>query len=253
MRQPSAYALLTPLVLWALFAALGTQAQEVPLTVLVFHRPPYYVVEDGSRFSGFLVDYTRKVMHAANIPFVFEEAPPQRIIKTMEDGERLACAVGWFRTTQREAFASFSNPIYMDRPTGVAMRTAVRDKLPKILTADALLSSGLRLGLRHGFSYGEQLDAKVAAHQMPVDRSVAENDQLLEMIARSRIDYTFISPEEYDWLTTATPGLRRDIRFFPLGDSTSENSRHIMCSKSIAPERIARINSAIQSLGPATR
>lgn len=252
MRQPPAYALCIPLVLWALLTALAAQAQEVPLTILVFHRPPYYVVEDGSRFSGFLVDYTRKVMHAANIPFVFEEAPPQRVIKTMEDGEHLACAVGWFKTTQREAYASFSDPIYIGSPTGVAVRGSDRAKLPKNLTADALLSSGLRLGLRHGFSYGEWLDAKVAAHRMPIDRSVAENDQLLEMIVRSRIDYTFIGPEEYDWLTATNPDLRRDIRFIPLAGSPPDNPRHIMCSKSLAPERIARINAAIQSLGPAT-
>lgn len=253
MRHPPAPALPALLVLWALLAvpAAQAQAQEIPLAILVFHRPPYYVVENG-RFGGFLLDYTRRVMETAGIPAAFEEAPPQRIIKTLEDRDRLACAVGWFKTSAREAYAVFSEPIYIGRPMGAVVRTKDLDGLPRPATAEALLASGLRLGLRHGFSYGDWLDAAMTAHRVSVDRSVAENDQLLEMLARGRIDYTFIGPEEYDWLTAATPGLRSDTRFVPLSGSPPDTPRHIMCSKSLAPERMARINAAIRQLGPAT-
>jgi uncharacterized protein (TIGR02285 family) len=239
------------LIVWTLLA-LPARAQDAPLTVLVFHRPPYYVVENGPRFGGFLIDFTRKVLEMAGIPFVFEEAPPRRILKTLEDGERLVCAVGWFQTSDRDTYASFSDPIYTGRPMGIAVRTQARGQLPKDPTADALLASGMRLGLRHGFSYGNGLDAKLSAHRGATDFSVAENDQLLEMIARGRIDYTFIGPEEYDWLTAKNPDLRRDTRFVALGGMPPDTPRHIMCSKILAPERMARINAAIKALGPAT-
>jgi len=244
--------LLAPLFLaLAVFvAAPAAMAQSEPLTVLVFHRPPYYVVEKDGRFSGFLLDYTKTILDAARIPFRFEEAPPKRILKTLEEGAVAACAVGWFKTAEREAYARFSDPIFTGSPMGVAVRTAIIRTLPHAPTADALLWRGLRLGLRQGFSYGDWLDAKLAAHRSAADLTVAENDQLLEMIARGRIDYTFIGPEEYDWLVSKHPELPGKTSFMALGGVPPETPRHIMCGKNTPPEIMARINEAIRTLPP---
>jgi len=248
VRQPSPF--FRPLLLMLAFFAASPQAmaQDGPLTVLVFHRPPYYVVEKGGRFSGFLLAYTKDVLDTARIPFRFEEAPPKRILKILEEGEPAACAVGWFKTAEREAYARFSDPIFTGRPLGVAMRTELLRTLPHAPTADALLWRGMRLGLRQGFSYGDWLDAKLAGHRHAADLSVTENDRLLEMIARGRIDYTFIGPDEYDWLVSRHPGLRKTTRFMALGGVPPETPRHIMCSKKLPPETMARIDAAIRSL-----
>ncbi|MEF3696675.1 substrate-binding periplasmic protein [Desulfolutivibrio sp.] len=244
--------LLRPLLLaLAVFvAAPAAMAQNEPLTVLVFHRPPYYVVGKGRHFGGFLLDYTKNVLDAAHIPFRFAEAPPKRILKTLEEGASATCAVGWFKTAEREAYARFSDPIFTGSPMGVAVRTERIRTLPHAPTADALLRRGMRLGLRQGFSYGDWLDAKLVGHRNAADLTVAENDQLLEMIARGRIDYTFIGPEEYDWLVSKHPELRKKIRFMALGGIPPETPRHIMCGKNTPPEIVERINEAIRSLPP---
>jgi len=247
-RHPPPYLAPLFLALAALAASTAAMAQGDPLTVLVFHRPPYYVVEKGQRYGGFLLDHTKNILDAAHIPFRFEEAPPKRILKTLEEGEQPACAVGWFITPERETFARFSEPIFTGRPMGVAVRTGILRTLPHTPTADALLWRGMRLGLRQGFSYGDWLDAKLAGHRHAADLSVAENDRLLEMIARGRIDYTFIGPEEYDWLVSRHPELREKTRFMALGGVPPETPRHIMCSKSLPPETMARIDAAIRSL-----
>jgi polar amino acid transport system substrate-binding protein len=249
-RQPSP--LFAPLLLaLAVFvAAPAAMAHSEPLTVLVFHRPPYYVVGNGHHFGGFLLDYTKTVFDAARIPFRFEEAPPKRILKTLEEGTVAACAVGWFKTAEREAYALFSDPIFTGSPMGVAVRTDILRTLPHAPTADALLWRGMRLGLRQGFSYGDWLDAKLSEHRNAADLTVAENDQLLEMIARGRIDYTFIGPEEYAWLVSKHPELQKKTRFMALGGVPPETPRHIMCGKNVPPEIITRINEAIRTLPP---
>ncbi|QLA17040.1 transporter substrate-binding domain-containing protein [Desulfolutivibrio sulfoxidireducens] len=241
--------LLAPLLAMALSPAVSpvipASAREKTLTVLVFHRPPYYIVENGRPVGGLLVDITRKALVAANIPHVFVEAPPKRILKTLADDQEYACSVGWFKTTERERFARFSDPIYTGQPMGAAMRPDLAKTLPHDPAIADLAHKNLRLGLRAGFSYGEWLDAKLAGHRGTTDLSVTENHQLLEMIARNRIDYTVIDPEEYAWLVSQSQDIRKHTTFVALRDIPPETPRHLMCGQAVPPEVIARLNAAL--------
>ncbi|NMC49887.1 MAG: transporter substrate-binding domain-containing protein, partial [Desulfovibrio sp.] len=208
----------------------------------------YYILEKNRPAGGILVEITREALVTAGIPHVFVEAPPKRILNIIEDAQEYACSVGWFKTTQRERFARFSDPIYVGQPMGAAMRPELAKTLPEPLSFADLMQTNLRLGLRGGFSYGEWLDARLAGHRGATDLSVTENEQLLEMIARDRIDYTVIDPEEYAWLVSQHKEFQTDTTFVALRDIPPEVPRYLMCSRCVPPGVISRINAALARL-----
>ncbi len=236
------------LLFLALVPAAPASGREKTLTVLVFHRPPYYIVENGRPVGGILVDITRQTLTAAGIPYVLVEAPPKRILKTIEGTREYACSVGWFKTVERERFARFSDPIFVGQPMGAVMRPELATTLPANPVIGDLTGKDLRLGLRGGFSYGEWLDAELAGNRGSTDLSVTENAQLLEMIARNRIDYTVIDPEEYAWLASQNKAFQTDTTFVAIHDIPPEVPRHLMCSRCVPPEVISRINAALARL-----
>ncbi len=243
---PAACFLLT--LLPAILPAIPAHASEKTLTVLAFHRPPYYILEKNRPAGGILVEITREALTTAGIPHIFVEAPPKRILNIIETAQKYACSVGWFKTAERERFARFSDPIYVGQPMGAALRPELVKTLPEPLTVAGLMQQKLRLGLRGGFSYGEWLDARLAGHRGSTDQSVTENEQLLEMIARDRIDYTVIDPEEYAWLVSRNKEFQTDTTFVALRDIPPEVPRYLMCSRCVPPEVISRINAALARL-----
>ncbi len=232
----------------AILPAIPAHASEKTLTILAFHRPPYYILENNRPAGGILVEITRKALVMADIPHVFAEAPPKRILNIIENAREYACSVGWFKTGERERFARFSDPIYVGQPMGAAMRPELVKTLPEPPTIAGLMQQKLRMGLRGGFSYGEWLDARLTGHQGVTDLSVTENEQLLEMIARDRIDYTLIDPEEYAWLISRHKEFHSDTTFVALRDIPPEVPRYLMCSRCVPPEVISRINAALAQL-----
>lgn len=232
----------------AVLPAAPAHASEKTLTILAFHRPPYYILEKNRPAEGILVEITEKALTTAGIPHVFVEAPPKRILNIIETTQEYACSVGWFKTGERERFARFSDPIYVGQPMGAAMRPELVETLPEPPTIAGLMQKNLRLGLRGGFSYGEWLDARLAGHRGVTDLSVTENEQLLEMVARDRIDYTLIDPEEYAWLVSRHKEFQTDTTFVALRDIPPEVPRYLMCGRCVPPEVISRINAALARL-----
>lgn len=238
----------------ALLAALAFQlpstafqAEEAaPLTLLTFHRPPYYILENGRAAGGFLLEAAQTVFERADLPVAVREMPPGRIVATLADNKIQACAVGWIKTPERESFARFSRPLYRSQPMAVALsgdRPAATGPPP---TLAVLLGMGLTWGLREGFSYGKGFDQ--AFLKYPADRvkRFSDTPHMVELLAKGRLDAMLVDPEELAWIVAGHPELGPRIRLVALADASPGADRHIMCSQSVAPDTMARLDAAIR-------
>lgn len=225
--------------------AVARTATAAPLALLVFDRPPYYRLHDGHPAGGFLLDLARAVLDRAAIPYVVREMPPPRILATFEQHDIQACAVGWFKTPERETFARFSRPIYRNKPLVVALG-ATSDACPSQPTLSQFVREKYRWGLRLGFSYGPTADAAFA--DLPEERIHRFTDpaHLLPLLAKGRVDAALIEPEEFSWLMCHNPEYAGSVRICSLADAPPGNQRYIMCDASVPPEMMARIDTAIR-------
>ncbi len=222
-------------------------AQDAPLTLFVFDRPPYYVLKDGAPAGGFLLDMALAVLDRAGIAHTVVEMPPGRILAAFEAREVQACSVGWLRTPERETFARFSDPIYRGNPTGLVVHAKTAQSLPPSPSLKALLGTKLAWGLREGFSYGKAIDDAFLAHPATPVRRFSDSRAMLLLIARQRLDAALVGPEEMSWLLATDPGLAESVRFLPLSDAPPALPRYIMCDRSVSPQVMERINAAIQA------
>ncbi len=238
-------AVLAALTILALaLTAAAAQAQE-PLSLLVFDRPPYYQLQQGQPSGGFLLTTALAVFAQAGIPVTVREMPPGRVVAMLKEGPSRACAVGWYKTAEREAFARFSEPLYRNQPTTVAMRaTLPAPETCSPFLAD-LLAAKWQWGLREGFSYGAEYDHLLAAY--PATKRFADTAHMVELLAKGRLDAMLVEPEELAWVLAANPALRKQIRIVRLADSPLGGRRHIMCGLGVSPGEMARLDAAIEN------
>lgn len=227
----------------ALTPAKG-QAQE-PLSLLVFDRPPYYQLHDGQPSGGFLLTTALAVFAQAGIPVVVREMPPGRVVVMLKEEPSRACAVGWYKTAQREAFARFSEPLYRNQPITVAVRASLSVPGTRSPFLADLLATEWHWGLREGFSYGAKYDQLLAGY--PTAKRFADTAHMVELLAKGRLDAILVEPEELAWILAKKPALRKAIRIVRLADPPLDGKRHIMCGLGVSPGEMARLNAAIES------
>jgi len=225
------------------------------LTILAFHRPPYYTFANGTA-GGFLIDAVCRVLDAARVPYRITEMPPKRILMYLEqDADAYACSPGWYRTREREEFARFSAPIYRNLPPVAVLRADMAYRVSEGKGLPALLAAELRLVLRGGFSYGGAIDEALARSRAPIYRSTADNAALLEMLASGRYDMTLMEQEEATELLRLSPRLQRALVTVPLAQPVGQagqapQTRHLMCGRGVNEALMRRIDDAIARVLP---
>lgn len=233
-----------------LFSLIGQgvvlgRAGEHPVTLFVFDRPPYYELQNGKPAGGFLLDMALDIFEIAGIPVDIQEMPATRILATFEAREISACGVGWLRLPEREAFAHFSLPFYINKPLGVVVRRKTARRLGPNPSLDTLLCADLAWGHRQHYSHGKILDAALhARHDLRVTR-FTDLPPILRLIALGRLDATLLAPEEFAAQTASRPDLAANLVLLPIADAPPGFPRHIMCDAGMDPALMDRINAAI--------
>ena len=232
--------------------ARGARAGREPLPVLYIDRPPYYqTLPDGSA-GGALVEIARLVLERAGVPHRFVEMPARRILQMIRKGESV-CSVGWFRTRERESFARFSEPIYRNLPIGAMVRREAASRWPPRPTLRDALGSGLVLGMVNGYRYGPEVDALVARLRPPVVRVAGGQENLLRMLARGRVDWMLVCPEEAGYRFRRDPDLAARTVLVRFRDAPPGNRRYILFSRSVPPGVVKAVNEAIRAVVRSTR
>jgi uncharacterized protein (TIGR02285 family) len=184
-------------------------------------------------------------MKATGIAYRWEDLPSARQIEVIKRNDGQACGLGWFKRPDREAFAKFTLPIYHDLPTIVVAR-ADDARFAGTPTLDALFhDKSLRLLTKTGYSYGAEIDAKLAADAPNLRRDPSDNRTMLVMIGRKRVDYMIMAEEEAKDLLSQADFADAGLAIYYLANPPAGEYRYLMCSKSVSDAVLARINQAI--------
>jgi polar amino acid transport system substrate-binding protein len=223
----------------------GAAVAETPLKIIYFERPPYYYTYKGSA-QGVLVERTRTIMAEAGIDATFVRMSVKRIINDIREGKTPVCSIGWFKSAEREKFASFTLPIYQNRPL-VALTT--REQAPRMRAyqqmADIMANRSFVLGVISGFSYGTVVDRMMAIHHPTIETVTGKPAQILRMLASGRISYLLLAPEEINGAAKAAGVDPSGLEYIQFIDVPPGNLRYLMCSQNTPKSVIDDINKAI--------
>lgn len=118
--------------------------------------------------------------------------------------------------------------------------------------ASLMADPQLTLGVADGVSYGAPLDAMIAHSANHVMRRTVDTTSMMRMIAVGRASYTFADRDDWDYFRARDTLLRAVVRI-DLPDMPPPLTRHIACSRDVAPELMERLNQAIATITASPR
>jgi polar amino acid transport system substrate-binding protein len=216
------------------------------IQISYIERPPYYFTKN-KQATGFLFDLQKKIFSDANIEVHFVSLPAKRALKRVRRPHELHCSIGWFKTPEREKFANFTLPIYQNRPLAIVVKKKNSSKLENYSTLkDIFLDKKLTSTRIDGFSYGTFVDKLIKELSPEFYTITGEQQQLIRMLAKERMTYLLVAPEEIATLISINNLNAEDFTVFRLKDIPAGNKRYLMCSKGVDQEVIDKINLSIQ-------
>ncbi|SMC16073.1 conserved hypothetical protein [Andreprevotia lacus DSM 23236] len=237
---------LLPLFVLAL-PLLCQAAGPTMFDVIFARRPPLYYAEEGAdgavQTRGVVYERVRAAFAAAAIPVRFVEQPTKRVVASVRDDSQPLCAMGWFKTPEREGFARFSAPIYQDKPWVVVTRKAMHPRLQTYKTLAALLRDGhLVPSILDGISHGNYIDGLLAKAR--IERATIDPIQNLRKIEASHGDYTILPSDVFDFYRAQNPATTLVALVYR--DVEPGEKLYLMCSKSTPDTLIEQFNIALR-------
>jgi polar amino acid transport system substrate-binding protein len=228
-----------------LFATASSAWADDDLIIYFHQRPPYSAKQADGSVKGITADIVTQAMSVAGIPYRWEELPSARQMEVLKRDEGRACGLGWFKRPEREQFAKFSAAIYHDLPTIVVAR-AQDQRFAGTPSIDALFADQtLTLLTKTGYSYGGEIDRKIADQKPKARADSSDNRIMLGMVSRERVDYMIMAEEEAKDMLAQSDIAGSGLAIYHLANPPAGEYRYLMCSKSVPDELIARINQAI--------
>lgn len=206
-------------------------------------RPPYAVTGADGEVHGLTATPAARALQAAGVGFRWVQLPSSRQLAAIRDSRRPECGIGWFRNAEREGFARFSRPLYQDRPTVALAHAGFMPRGPRL--ADVLESREVVVLVKDTFSYGPYVDGLLVQHKPTTITTTVENAQMVQMVARHRVDFMFAAEEEAAVLLQQAGNDAKSLKIVRFTDVPPGEKRYLMCSRSVSPELIERVNAAL--------
>lgn len=234
-------------MLLCLCGAGVTRAQEALPTITLYYndRPPYLVPAADGSASGLTGSPAAAAFKAASIAVQWAKVPTNRQLMSIRRDAGPECAIGWFRNAEREQFAKFTKAIYRDLPTVALASRDFKAVREGSRLEDVLAMKGLRVLAKDNYSYGPTIDALLARLKPTIIYTTSENSAMVEMVRFNRADFMFVAEEEAAYLVEEAGLSAREFHLIRFADVPRGERRHIMCSKQVPDEVIARLNRAI--------
>lgn len=222
-------------------------ASAESITVLWTERRPFQYTDDDGQAKGILVDLGKSIFDRAGIAFKWQEVPANRVLLELKMNEKPQCAVGWYKTEEREAVAQFTLPVYQDKTLRGVLRAAAPAE--QGITAKALFANPkIRLLIKQSFAYGKFMDDMIASkNPAEIQRVVGDARNLLRMLRADRADLVLLAQEEIDYYSKLEPDFRKDFKVVVFNEAPELEQRYIMCSKRVIPQTMKLINAAIEA------
>jgi len=222
----------------------GPRRHSTPIILAYHERPPYYVTGSDNFLTGLVGEPALSAFRRSGLQFVVQKMPSRRQQNSVHNNKERICAVGWFKTPEREQFARFTLPLYQDLPTVVITRADLAATLGEPTLTALFGRQDLTLLIKSGYSYGSHIDQALQLDPPPFVTTTGNTSQMIAMVGSGKADYFFAAAEEAVELIAAssTPDKYRQV---VLGDVPQGNKRHLMCSRQVQPAEIEKLNRAI--------
>ena len=222
-------------------------ARSEPIEFYYPERPPYSYTQNG-KATGLLIKLSQSILFKAGVEATFTEMPAPRIFSELQREDVQCCLVGALKIPGREAYGSFTRPIFEDSPL-VALALAKNQKLfaGKRSFEELAATNNLKLGLIASWSYGEHVDGVIKKQNSQVMLIPSTTQQGL-MLATERFQYTLVRESEVDEIIKLSGKQKKDFLTMPLSDLRERRERFIFCGKGVPDEVIERLNAAIDAV-----
>lgn len=231
-----------------LLVRVGAAYGEEAIGLYYYERPPFLIRGSDGAVTGLIGDRVTKLAGKAGLAIQWQLMPASRQLRLLKSDQAAACGVGWYKTAQRESFAQFSHPIFRDRGVVVVanMRVDAR-KYAKL--ADLLADQSVSVLLKDGLTYGAAVAALLGPAKARLTLTTIEQPQMVRMVAAGRASLMFSTREEAGMLLTGNEGGDEGVRLLTFPDLPEVGeARYLMCSKSLDPKILARLDAAIGGL-----
>ncbi len=227
--------------------AAAAAGEDGALLIHYSPMPPRAYSVNG-RPAGTLIEQLSGLTEAAALQVRLQETPLKRSLHEIEQNRTALCALGVFRTPEREVWGRYSLMLSTDAAPLFYATPAVAPRLRRHANAAAVLADpGLQLVIVDGVSYGSQLDALIAnAARLPL-RAGVDQQRMFRMLLAGRADYSIGSPEELSHLVDRRELPAGALEPVRLPGMPEGRSRHLLCSQQV-PERVMqRLDAAIRA------
>lgn len=233
-----------------LAAAGAVHAQDV-IDLHFYVRPPYMVLGGDGQISGLTADPAKAAFESAGVRYRWQQTPARRQLVLIENGAGLDCGVGWYKTPEREQFGKLSAPLYRDKPTVAIARKQFRH--PETSLGGLAADPAVRVVMKVGLTYGQDVVTIMSKAKAQVQMVTTEQTTLARMVASGRVDFMFSPQEEAEVLVADVERAGEGLKVLTFSDIREGGTRHILCSKRVSDDTIARLNAALAKLGPAVK
>jgi polar amino acid transport system substrate-binding protein len=227
-----------------LLAPLASATDDA-ITVTYSQRPPYMMAQPGGAPIGLTATPAVQAFSAAGIPAVWRNLPTNRQLMMVKDPGLRVCAMGWFWIPERDQFAKFSKPVYRDKEWIVLANVNLAARAAPTLEA-LLRHKETRILVKDNFTYGGELDELMRKWGTTRAVSTALTSKMVQSISKGVVDMMFVSEEEGTYIMAHHPAEQtKNLRLLRFKDMPRGPDRHIMCSKGVPDDVIARLNKVI--------
>ncbi len=233
------------LLLGCAAGAAATDVAQAPLVLQYDVRPPFLMANADGSISGKLAVATVAALEKAGVPYVWRNASPTRQLANLRANLEPLCAVGWYKTAERQTFAKYSRAIYQDGPMiGVANLHFQIPQNPRV--EDVLGRDDVSVLLKESVVYGPYLQAQFAAMKARPVKSYEPYAQLIKLVQIGRVQLTFVPLEEAEYHVAEMGYRQQDFHFIRFVDMPEGEKRYILCSMKTDDAVLQRIDAALK-------
>ena len=235
------------LILTFLITHSQARADHYGLVVMYSDLEPYIISKD-KEISGFLVPYMNRVATAANIEIHWRNVPWENQLPALKRNQPNVCAIGLFKTPERETYSKFTHPIGTDKGFVLVSAKGNTALTTHQYFKSVLADRTLKPILQEDTVYNPYVNKLLSGKNFP--RTQGSVSRMLRMLAQNSADYIILTPVMAKALL-AKSGLSSQITIYNHFKDLKETSAYYMaCSLSTDTQLWGRLNKAIALAGP---
>jgi len=229
----------------SLILSTASIALASPITLYYENRAPFTYLQDGE-LVGSEGKVASEAFREAGIDFTLSEAPGAREIDMVGKNFEATCAVGIYRTADRDRSGKFTLPISIKQAKVVVIR-ADNPKINSYTTlSDLLADPTISLVMRNGYSYGYKVDAMLVKAKARLKRPPEESHGRIKMVLEGMADGALFTPLEADYQIAQFGEAGKLLLSLQLSDSPPGEPSYLYCSRSVDDKIITRLNDVLK-------